>query len=773
MNKNFLSISLVFLVVLIFFSPIFNNRLPIPADTIIGLYHPFRDLYSKNYPRGIPFKNFLITDPVRQQYPWSKHAVEKIKNFELPLWNPYNFSGTPLMANMQSAVFYPLNILFFVLPFDFAWSFKVFLQPLFGGIFIFLYLKNLKTNTYASLLASIAFMFSGFNVAWLEWNTILHTGLWLPLILLSIDKIHYETESDHFIKVKIRTLNIILKFKKLYIWSIIYTFALISSFFAGHIQTFFYLYLTQLFYFLWHFYKHSKKGKLLSVYLKLNTLYIIFTFVQWIPAFQLIQLSARSVDLDWTKSGWFLPWQNLLQLIIPDFFGHPATLNYWGIWNYAEFSSYIGIFPIIMSVYAIFFRHDKKVLFFALILFLSLLFSLPTFIAKIPFIFNLPLISSSQPTRLLFLTDFSLAILAGLGLDIFMKTKNKIIYVLLLILLCFIPAVLFISFAGTNVFHIESEFINTAKRNSYLPIILFTTCSILLLLSKYLNDKLFKLLIISLIFITTLDLLRFANKFTPFSKKDYLFPQTSAITFIRQNAGFNRIMSIDSRILPPNFSLIYKLYSVDGYDPLYLRTYGEFIAASERKKPNINPPFGFNRIINPQEYDSKLIDLLGVKYILSLNELYDESNEDYIKVFQEGETRIYQNIKAFPRAFFVEKVKTVFDKQDAINALFDKDTLLSKIAIVEVNQHNEQMMNLNSLSLGKAEIISYSENEIIIRTDNNNDGFLVFTDTYYPSWQAELDGKIKLNIYKTDYNFRGVLVPKGRHLIKFYLTIFY
>src|SRR5258708_35886730 len=98
---------LLLIAVLLFFKPFFiDGRLPIPADTIVGLYHPFRDLYAKEYTNGIPYKNFLITDPVRQQYPWRLLAIEQMKKGELPLWNPYSMAGTPLAGSLQSAAFY-------------------------------------------------------------------------------------------------------------------------------------------------------------------------------------------------------------------------------------------------------------------------------------------------------------------------------------------------------------------------------------------------------------------------------------------------------------------------------------------------------------------------------------------------------------------------------------------------------------------------------------------------------------------------------------------
>ena len=86
-------------------------------------------------------------------------------------------------------------------------------------------------------------------------------------------------------------------------------------------------------------------------------------------------------------------------------------------------------------------------------------------------------------------------------------------------------------------------------------------------------------------------------------------------------------METDARILPPNFSIIHKIQSVDGYDPLYLQRYGELMAAIGRGKPDISSPFGFNRIITPQNYNSPLIDLLGVKYILTFEEIKEDGFE--------------------------------------------------------------------------------------------------------------------------------------------------
>ena len=124
-----LQIIILFLPIIVFFYPVFfSGKMPIPADTIVGLYHPYRDKVWNGLTAGVPFKNFLITDSVRQQYPWRKLAIENLKQRILPIWNPYTHAGTPLLANIQSAAIYPLNLMYLFLPFNWAWTIQIMLQ---------------------------------------------------------------------------------------------------------------------------------------------------------------------------------------------------------------------------------------------------------------------------------------------------------------------------------------------------------------------------------------------------------------------------------------------------------------------------------------------------------------------------------------------------------------------------------------------------------------------------------------------------------------------
>ena len=72
--------------VLIFFYPfILFCKIPIPADTVVCMYHPWLDVVWDNFASGVPFKNFLITDPVRQQYVWRNLAIRELKQGQMPV----------------------------------------------------------------------------------------------------------------------------------------------------------------------------------------------------------------------------------------------------------------------------------------------------------------------------------------------------------------------------------------------------------------------------------------------------------------------------------------------------------------------------------------------------------------------------------------------------------------------------------------------------------------------------------------------------------------
>lgn len=737
-GKHWPLVVFVVLTTVFFWKFFLKGWLPIPADTIVGMYHPWRDKIWDNLTGGVPFKNFLITDPVRQLYPWRKLVIDIFKNGKIPYWNPYNLSGTPLLANLQSAPFSIFNLILLPLNnrlFAFGWGVLIFLQPLLAGIFLYFYLKELKLGSLPSLFGALSFAFGGFFMAWLEWGTVLYSALWLPLILLSIEKI--------------------LTQKKSLAWGLVFVFALSQSFFAGHLQTFFYVFLFSLIYLIWKLFRfNGNRPKAFLLFVIGYWLLVIITAPQWLPTWQFIRLSARDIDqADWRQPGWFIPWQNLVQFLSPDFFGNPATLNYWGIWNYAEFVGFIGVIPLLLAFLSLFFLKDLKIRFFSIFSLIALSFVLPTSWAKLPYLMNLPLISTGQPTRIIFLVGFCLSVLAAFGAQKVMERKPKIW-----------PGMgLFLAY-GILWLIVLGKQMDISRRNLILPSAMLSA-GIIMICLVYIRKINIKLILIGLTILTIFDLFRFGWKFLPFVKIDYLFPTTQTLDFFKKDQKVYRVMTTDRRILPPNFSIAYKIQTIDGYDPLYLQRYGELVAALERGKPDIAPPFGFNRIITPQNYSSRLIDLLNVKYILSLTDL---DSPKLAIVNQEGETRLYYNKDFFPRAFMVYNYRFAKNKQEAINMLMDEKIDLKQKVILEESLAADIFKLTNEKIINSAIIEKYTENDILVDVRTNKKGFLVLTDSFYPGWRAFIDGQ-PTKIYRANYNFRMVIVPMGEYKVRFKL----
>lgn len=750
-----ISVIIIIASVLLFFYPVFSSlKIPIPADTIVGMFHPYRDVVWGEFTQGVPFKNFLITDPVRQQYPWRNLSIEAFKTKELPIWNPYSFSGTPLLANFQSAAFYPLNIVFFLMDFNTAWTILVMLQPLLGAIFFFSYVRSLNIKKEASLLGALAFAYSGFTIAWLEWNTVVHTLIWLPLILLSIERILTKA-----------TLK----------WAIILFVAELSCVFAGHLQILFYVVVFSIIYALLRvlYIVHKSKDDRKKIYVSAGVLGLItgiaimVTAVQWAPTLEFISQSARDIDQgSYKKEGWFIPSENLVQFFAPDFFGNPATANYWGKWNYGEFIGYIGIVPLIFALYALIFRRDKKTLFFGSFFFITMLFALESFIGKLPYELNVPFLKTSQPTRLLSISIFSLIMLTSLGFDQFLtedvKTK-KLRNILLTIGIIALTGLVtwMIVLLREIVFPIELiTNLGVSQRNLIFPSIVFILSSFLIVSVAIIQNKKIKVFVIyCLVILTVIDLFRFGWKFTSFSEKTWIYPKTRALEYLQKNIKNYRFLSLDRRIMPPNFSTMYKLQDVSGYDPLYLRKYGELVAAWERGKPDISNA-SFNRIITPTNISSPITDLLGVGYILSIDEI---NNSAFDLVFKEGETKVYKNKNTIPRVFLVSKIIKAKNDQDEMNKLFENIQSLSKIA---TTQEDIRIADTPIEKNEYTKIIKYSENKVKIETNTTVERLLIFTDIYYPMWKADIDGS-ETKIYSVDFTFRGLVVPKGQHIIEF------
>lgn len=726
--------------------------MPAPMDGMIGLYNPFRDLYASEYPNGIPFKNFLLTDPFRQLIVWKDLTIDIFKTGNIPLWNPYEMGGKPLLGNFQSGALYPLNIIFFLFPFKLAWSMYIISAQIIGGVCMYMYLGYLRKGEFIKTLGSLVFVFSGFFIAWYEWGNVGHAYAWFPLALLSIERLANVKEKNTRSKL---------------LSGAILGGVFSLSFLAGHPQTTLYFMFFSTLYLI-TVVRVKIKTKI-QFYSSSIITFLILSSVQIYQGLYFIRYSLRGDDQVFSSvEGWFVPYQNLIQFFAPDFFGNPSTLNYWGIFNYAEFIGYIGVPLLVLSIASFLAEKDRRFYFALTMIVLSLVFGTNNIISNIPYNLSIPILSSMQPTRLIGFASLGILFMSLIGFE---ALQNKISLKKMLLISGSVLVLILMLWGSVvfNSFGIEMTNLETTKRNLILPSLLFLTSIAILVSFIMVRNNRFarfkKGLFVILLVIVILDLLRFANKFTPFSDGIYFYPPTSIIAFIQKNIGSQRIMSIDDRILAPNITTQYKIQNLGGYDPLYLKNFAEMIVASERQSDDVGLPYGFNRIISPKNIESKIIDLLGVKYVLSIGDI---TSEKFKLVATEGSTKLYENIEAKERAFFVSEVKVVSGQDESIRSILDLD--LEKTAVVR---------ELGDLEFGtdrkfaKGVVRSYevTQNGSKIKTQNKGEGFLVVTDSYYPLIRAYVDG-VETVVYETDHALRGIIVPSGSRVVEFKTALF-
>ena len=735
------SVALIVLVGLIFYYPvIFRGHLPVPTDSLVGLYHPYRDYFAPAFPRGVPFKNFLITDPVRQQIPWRKIAIEQWKAGSIPWWNPFSFAGAPLAGNSQAGAFYPFNVVFLISDFAVSWTALIVSQTILSGIFMYAYLRKLRLHPAAVLLGSFAWSYSGFHIAWLEWGTIVHAALWLPVMLLSIDSVREGENGKRWYPVFVASAS--------------------ASLLAGHAQVAFYVLAVVCVYGLWRLRDGQKKHLLFFMYALVFC--ITITAIQWIPNLEAIRQSARvSAETLWKTDGWFLPWKHLIQFIAPDYFGNPSTLNYWGQWNYGEFIGYVGMLPFIFAVSRLIFP-TADTIFWTVVTSVSVILMLPNPVSRLPYVLNIPLLASLQPTRLMVVTDFALSVLAAYGLNAWMSGKktyvNKTLIAFGLVLAGLWVWILYHLAPSADATLADN--LSVSRRNLVLPTLLWVAgVSVIGGARVFRRTKYVKQIVLAVIFVIILtDLLRFSWKFTPFTPREYFYPRTESLTFLMNQAKPFRILTLDDRILPPDTSGFYGIESAEGYDPLYLREYGDFIGVLGHGNPDTIHS-DFQRIITIRTIDSPLLPLLNVRFILSLSDL---QFPHLTKVFQEGETRIYEYDGYLPRAFFAYKTATPDESGSPYDLLFGDDVRNGSTAVVE---HDMRVPSVPMKDYEYVRITSYTAGRITVDVSADVPRMLVVLNQYYPGWTATVDG-VKSEIVRTNAIFQGVRIEQGLHTVE-------
>ena len=740
---NYWPVIFIFIVWFIFASPYFlKNKVPFPSNYQVNNFAP----WSANSKFWGPVKNAAMPDIITQIYPWRHLAIEIWKTGQVPLWNPYSFSGNPLLANYQSGVLSPFNILFFVFPFVDAWSILVLLQPLLAGLFMYLFARSLRVSSVGGLISAISFMFCGFITTWMGYATLGYAILFLPLSLLCIEK-YFMTEKNVFLLLLSLTIPL--------------------SFFSGHFQISLYFLILILFYIAYKLIlsKNIYKTLRLSLFLFFGLLLVM---PQVLPSIELYLTSFRSSFFQ--TSGISIEYSP--SFLAPDFFGNPVTRNNW-FGHYAEWNTYIGILPLMLAIYSLLRIRRHQVLFFFIFGLFSLILAINNPVSAFIQNLHIPVLSTTAINRIIVLFSFSLAVLAGFGygqlLSDIKKARKKIIFAWLS-LFGFLFAILWI--AIFQKLFIPLDRIAISRQNLILPTILFLASSSLVVFAVILRKikygrVIYVFLSLGFIALVSFDMLRFAIKWMPFDPKNLVFPSFSATDAFSKISGFDRVFGN----LGGEATMYYKLPSVEGYDALYSKRYGQFMGYIGNEE-FIESSWSVVLFPKHSKNTSKAINFLNIKYIA--HKLTDNGvswtfpywtypKGQFNLIYKDKYYRFYQNNNVLPHTFLVGEYRVIKDKKQILKTIFsDGFNPRSEIVL----EDDPKIVKTNG-DIGNAEIINYQPNNIEISVDSKNNALLFLTDNFALGWKASVDGK-NVPILRANYTFRAIKITEGKHTVRFW-----
>jgi hypothetical protein len=252
-------------------------------------------------------------------------------------------------------------------------------------------------------------------------------------------------------------------------------------------------------------------------------------------------------------------------------------------------------------------------------------------------------------------------------------------------------------------------------------------------------------------------------------------PTTGAIRFL-QRQGPARFAGLDPQVqlafavpLTPSVAMRYDVYDARGYDYPVEERYAELW------RRVITPSENCNYAFCPESADTTpralhSLGLLGVSYLLQHRR--DPPLRAFRLAYTGPDARVYENPRALPRAFLVER-QVVAPSADAARRMVTAPDFPARAAAVTEHRIPGLGTGIQARTAaagerrapGEARITAYEAERVTVSTRGEGPALLVLTDSWFPGWEAEVDGR-KAPIERVDYLIRGVPVPAGSHTVE-------
>lgn len=668
-------------------------------------------------------------------YPTYSFAQSWIARGILPLWNPYIFGGTPFVGDIQTALFYPPNLITYFLSNPLAYRDLELLAVLHfyiagAGMFALLRYAPLRENgrglrRLAALAGALAFEFSDLFVTHFGNLNLIAAAAWLPFVFLFFLRA-LETKNDappfsirHLFAESTALRDAILS-----------GVFLALAFFAGHIQPYLFIVLSFALYTAFVSVTQRAQWKRAATFFVITLFVAVgLSAITFLPALELTRLSVRSAFTYADAAQYSLPPLELVGILVPGFFGRGPQAA-WGPWARVEVG-YLGVFPLFLAAFALLLRRTRKTIFFTLLALVGLLLALGGYAILHGWVFQfVPGFGQLRaPARFVFLFDFGLAALAAIGFDALLSaqddaTRQKIrdavkfaAWVVLLTAIAGGALALGILILGQDEDPaLFQRIANAANALAFFILLLaFSLALLLVWIRHWMPPRVWGLLVIALI---AFDLFSLgAGVDIGASDPTLGYQRADILAFLKTNTGLARI---DSRtdvegLWRPDTGLLHGLQDVYGDNPLVLNSFDAY----------------WN---NLGGRDNAAYQLLNVKYVLTRRGT--PMPENFVKAFDGGGgITVWENKTLAPRAWFVTNPPRNESGIGVTNLPFDAQAVT---------------------------ITGYGPNEIVAQVNAAQDGYIVLSEVFAPGWRATVDGQ-ETEIVRANDLFRAVTVTAGRH----------
>ncbi len=682
-------------------------------------------------------QGFVITDDIftsdimNEGFPYRHYISEALKKGELPTWLPYIYGGIPLLARAEAGVCYPFNLLLFgLLPPYVALNLVILLTLITAALGMYFYARELDVGMSGALVAALSFAYSGFMVSHIKHLSMVGTVCWFPFGLLVIERAFRRRAPSQLL-----WLGCVFGLQHL----------------SGHTQTAYYSGLVYVCYVGFRLLSFKEKAGHAQRKVKSTTrpdpatlqwkpyaLWFILAMmfgvglsaVQLLPTYELVGLTQRAggVTFDYAASYAYDP-ANFKTFFYPLANGDISNATYTGDSIFWEDYGYVGLLTFLLALVAVVRSWNQwHVRFFAFTAVVAYVFVLgpntPVYEAAF---YAVPGMKFFRfPTRFLFVVDAALCVLAALGATGLLAGRRAPERSKLLISPLGV-AVVTIVIADLLFFQLRQNPIVDAHRWREEP----------KTVQRLKQDtSLFRI-------------------FSPGASEVH----KAAFASARGWSGDLQPYIDQREYLQPSSNVLYGLSSADGYAQLTPNYVVDIWGDQNRGGLILQTASLAEGRLVPQASFRKIMNLFNVKYVISPWEI---AAHDWELLERKPRLFIYRNPDVLPRAYFVERPRVAATPEIAKQILLSEDFDPTR----EVILHENVTPGLSTTGGGSATVEQYRTNRVEISATTTSGGILVLSDTFYPGWNAYIDG-VRTNIYRANYCQRAVVVPAGSHTVEF------